>query len=199
MTDSISTHLKIRSPSLIERDDVLKGVLEQREGVVLLILGGDCRPVLTNLTTDYLFACPARNLSRIVSNQYAQFNNISLFLYSFQHVISFYQAWGPNFQMCRDAVCHASELPFVFHSATKGIPSYNFTPSEEILSEELSANWGNFATNFDPNKPLPVNPDWPPYDQSSEPYLLFSTPSSQEFKYKEELCDFWDTIGYINP
>eukprot|EP01095_Lingulamoeba_sp_RSL-Kostka_P018164 TRINITY_DN984_c0_g3_i1.p1 TRINITY_DN984_c0_g3~~TRINITY_DN984_c0_g3_i1.p1 ORF type:complete len:557 (-),score=189.76 TRINITY_DN984_c0_g3_i1:108-1778(-) len=157
----------------------------------------DVRPVLSTLGTDYIWACPLRNVTRSMK----QLNpNTPVYLYHFDHVMSFY-AWGPNYTECADQVCHGSELPFVFNSAKYG--GYSWTDSEAQLAQFTSNSWGNFAyldqsqlSNSSPNSPVQIEVDWPNYDISKDEDMHMATPSNVESNYRKKYCDYFDTIGY---
>jgi len=151
----------------------------------------DATGVLSVLGTDYLFTCPQRAMARAVAN-YSQ----DVWLYFYNHTISFYQAWGPNFTECwlPPIVCHASELPIVFRSAADG--NFTFTPEELVLSEELGTLWTNMAKTGNPNLPVTPTMNWPMYDASTSMDYQFNIPSFIESFIFNEQCNFWDGIGY---
>jgi len=152
----------------------------------------DTRPVLSTMGTDYIFACPNRNITRSMTNRIAT-TNAPVYLYHFDHILSF-NPWGPNYTECTTNVCHGSELPFVFGSAPYG--GYQWGPGEAELSAQMEYNWGNFATSGNPNAPFPPTVTWPQYNTAADQDILFATPSSVESNYRKQYCDFWDTIGY---
>jgi len=155
----------------------------------------DARGILSLVGTDNLFTCPQRAVARGVD----QYSKQPTYLYFFNHTLSFYEAWGPNYTECwHDVVCHASELPFVFHSAQDG--NYSYTPEEILLTEQMGAYWTNFAISGDPNTPNPVAQyvNWPIFETSTSIDLQFNTPSFTESFIFKEKCDFWDSIGYFN-
>jgi len=163
----------------------------------------DDRTLVATLMTDYLFVCANRNLSRYISYYQSQTPYADMIWhYSFDHILSFWQSWGANYTICKDVVCHGSELPFVFHSASKGVPPYiyAFTPEEEQLSQLMSHFWGNFANSGDPNEgPSSPSLSWPYYNATESIYMAFNTPSYLKANQLSSKCDFWDTIGYLLP
>jgi para-nitrobenzyl esterase len=62
---------------------------------------------------------------------------------------------------------HAAEIPYVF--GTLRLRDWPFSDIDFALSDRMSSYWVNFATTGDPNGN--GLPQWPPYEQSSEPYL----------------------------
>jgi len=151
--------------------------------------GADARPMLATLGTDYIFACPMRNVSRYMSQWQP------LYRYHFDHVFSF-NPWGPDYQFCVDKVCHGSELPYVFNSAP--LAGYQWDSEEVVLADFLSTNWGNFVTSKNPNVPFPTNGvQWPTFTAANDQVLHYQTPQSViETGYRKTYCDFWDSIGY---
>ncbi|XP_012940968.1 cAMP-regulated D2 protein [Aplysia californica] len=108
----------------------------------------DQREVLVNISTDLVFTCPTRNISRAVSTA----AGAGTWLYLWDHAFSF-PGWG-HVTYCEGRVCHGSELPYVFATAYKG--NFSFTPEETVLSNNVISYWSNFAWNGDPNKPRPT-------------------------------------------
>ncbi|RUS86115.1 hypothetical protein EGW08_006135 [Elysia chlorotica] len=170
----------------------------------------DQREVLVKLSTDLIFACSTRNLSRTLLAQ--GLNNA--WLYVWDHALSF-KGWGP-LTWCEGRVCHGSEIAFVFDSAH--LANFSVSPEEEILSGDVIAYWTNFAWSGNPNYSTPPKPEdlssrasapqrklrlrednkWPAYSKSSNwTALRFKTPASELVQnYKGDDCGFWDTISY---
>jgi len=181
--------------SMIEYEGVLTALFPGNEQAILEQYPvpphvSDVRPYMSIMGTDYLFTCPQRAMAMAVAN-----DNVDLWLYMYNHTISFYQAWGPNYTECwTGVVCHASELPLVFQSATDG--GFTFTPDEVILSQQIGYFWTNLAKTGNPNMPVSQDIDWPQYSSSSAMNLQFNTPSFTESFIFKDKCDFWDSIGY---
>jgi len=148
----------------------------------------DARPTLALLGTDYIWACPTRNVTRSMATYHP------VYRYHFDHVFSF-NPWGPNYTYCADKCCHGSELPFVFNSAPKG--GYPWDAQEAVLAQFIVNNWGSFASSGNPNSPFPNNVQWTPFTAQSDADMHFMTPQSQmETGYRKSQCDFFDSIGY---
>jgi carboxylesterase type B len=158
---------------------------------------------LSNLSTDYLFVCASRNLTRSIINNLNPDQAQQVFLYRFEHVPSFYEAWGPNYTFCYFSVCHGAELPFVFHSAGMVIPPYNYTAEEQVLTQQMSNYWGNFAHTGSPNSgPSTVSMNWPVYQNgrlNAWENIVFNTPSTIQKNADNVHCNFWDSVGYLIP
>lgn len=143
---------------------------------------GDNAPVLSQVATDYLFFCPSRQLANAgVSPAYA---------YEFTQVSNF-NIW-PDTPQCADQVCHAAEVPYVFHTATNILQM--FTPPEEALSQAMASYWGAFSRDgHDPNNGGATRPAWPEF--SGFNYLDLGTPIAPVVDPPHH-CDLWDEIGY---
>lgn len=143
---------------------------------------GDNAPVLSQVSTDYLFFCPNRKLASAgVSPAYA---------YVFSQLTNF-NIW-PDVPQCADQVCHAAEIPYVFHTATNILQT--FTPEEEALSQNMAAYWGAFSRpGNDPNNGGPTRPTWPTFPGFN--YLNLGTPISTVVDPPHN-CSLWDEIGY---
>jgi carboxylesterase type B len=156
------------------------------------VKSSDCRDTLQNLSTDLIFTCTARNVSRSLQT----FGHSSIHLYIFNHPFSAKGAWY-NFTFCEGHDCHGVELPFVFHTAHLG--GFHLSPEEERLSTELISYWSNFAYTSNPNTgPHPVYLNWPNYYIKQTTIMHFKTPESELLdEYRKNFCDFWDDVGYF--
>lgn len=153
----------------------------------------DTRPTISAIGTAYIFHCPVRNVTRMISN-----DTVPTYFYHFDHYFTNFDPWGPEYPECASEVCHGSELPYIFNSAEIGdsFTGYFWSSQEAQLAQLISTYWGNFATSFNPNTPYSQSLQWPPYFTSSDQDLKFSTPSSVETGYMDSQCDFWDSLGY---
>jgi len=143
----------------------------------------DARLVISNVVTDYWFRCASEVFLRSSAAPH-------LFAYRFNHLYSNASIF-PTFglpQICAEVVCHASELPFVFHN----VPSFAaFTPAEDALALAIGAAWANFAKTGDPNgQGAPTWPAWTP--QGRQTLVLNDTFATES---TVGMCGFWDTIG----
>lgn len=157
------------------KDEVLKQYPHQ---------GANNERMLGKVLTDYLFTCPSLFL--------ADNSSMKTWVYLFDHIPSYNILQTIDIDICSEAVCHGTELPFVFHTAEN--IGYDFTEEERLLSRLMVNYWTNFAKNVDPNGNAP---EWPEY-KSRTTNVILVTPidkidSRKDLKAK---CDFWDRIGY---
>ncbi len=134
--------------------------------------------------TDYWFRCASEVFLRNSGP------SSRLFAYRFDHLYSNASIF-PTFglpEICATVVCHASELPFVFHN----VPSFaSFTPAEDVLANAMAAAWTNFAKSGDPNGP--GAPAWPAWTLSARKTLVWN--ESVAVEDTTRLCGVWDSIG----
>ncbi|XP_060073110.1 crystal protein-like [Ylistrum balloti] len=151
----------------------------------------DEREDLQHASTDFIFSCSKRNFSRVALNQ----NKNVVFNYVFDHAFSF-DGWGPNFTCCKGHVCHGSEIPYMFQPVFKNM---TLDADEKVMADSLAKYWSNFVKTGNPNKggTSPIL-QWPEYNNVTNfSALQFSTPRNYiVVNVKQELCDFWDTVGY---
>ncbi len=144
----------------------------------------DARLVISNVVTDYWFRCASEVFLRASSSSSKRF------AYRFNHLYSNASIF-PTFglpQVCATVVCHASELPFVFHNVP---PFASFTPAEDALALAMGTAWANFAKTGDPNgQGAPAWPAWSPSNRSS--LVLNDTFAVED---TNALCGFWDGVG----
>jgi carboxylesterase type B len=72
-------------------------------------------------------------------------------MYRWDHVASFAHIFS-NFglpKVCDTRVCHATEIPFVYHNSL----NYTLLPNETVLSDAMIKYWTNFAKTGSPNSP----------------------------------------------
>jgi para-nitrobenzyl esterase len=145
--------------------------------------GGDVRLALSAIGTDYLWSCSVRrtdqDLSRFVPTWAYEFNdpNAPTIL-----------APPGNFPYHS---YHASELPYLFDSATRGGHA-PLTPDQEKLAAAMVGHWTQFAAAGDPNSP--ATPSWPAYTSASDTFqsLAPPTPYPTTGFAADHHCAFWD-------
>jgi len=148
---------------------------------------------LTRLVTDYLFICSTRLIARQLSNL-----SVPVYQYFFLH-----SPWNDpennNIRECNNdtGACHASELPYVFHtfkqagSVTRG--------NETQLSWSMLNYWASFAHQFQ-TSPVYGDPEWPLYTTSTDMSLAFDLPSPYVVQgHLQAQCDMWESFPlYFN-
>lgn len=160
----------------------------------------DARPTAAVAATDGLFACENRNATIAV----AQHNKSPVWLYHFNKVLSFNNLiWGNEtaYKKCWYKVCHAGELPEVFHPNASLVGGH-YLPDEELLSTAMETYWSNFARNNDPGSAVPgagLPPlAWPQYggETGNRKTMALDTPNTVVDDPKAEMCDVWDQTEY---
>jgi len=124
-----------------------------------------------------------------------QNSGLVIFFYQFTHILSDIKQLS-KFDLpaiCATAVCHATELVFVFH-ADLSVLNATMTPAELALSDAFVDYWSSFARNGDPNNARqPVV--WPSYGFGGARNIIrFDTPIS--IQDEKPACELWDRIGY---
>ena len=145
-------------------------------------VSGDITALISKVLTEYLFTCPSLDAASHASQE--------TWSYLFDHVPSF-NVW-PMVPACADAVCHAAELSFVFHTpeGRKG----KFTPRENGLSNLMIGYWTGFAKSL---HPAGGTYPWPEFGPGSL-NIVFVTPVDYITAKPDTApdCGFWDGIGY---
>jgi hypothetical protein len=109
---------------------------------------------------------------------------------------------------CVHNVCHAEDLAMIFFPY-QWIPLESGEPypppqKEVNLSAVVQTAWGNFAYNGNPDPitdGMPANvvvpgTAFPQFNATTNYLVNLSQPVSPLVGYRNEICDFWDTIGY---
>lgn len=150
----------------------------------------DGRQVLGYMLTDYWFRCASEKFAAA-----AVAHGVPAYVYRYDHLFSGASIF-PQFGLpaiCTQDVCHASEIPFVFHN---DVPSLNvtFTPDELVLATRMDAYWASFAKFGSPNKDVPAGtPIWPAWNATRVNVVLNTTITLET---SQSLCTFWDSLGY---
>ncbi|XP_043943912.1 cAMP-regulated D2 protein-like [Protopterus annectens] len=157
---------------------------------------GDQRPLISQVGTDYVFLCPTRKAALSVAAL-----DSPLWLYVFDRVPVDFRPWGDK-KYCYHHVCHGTDVPFVWNSLS--LTNFTFTAEEQLLANQMSCFWGQFAHTGDPNgatnqtkfcsqQPLPK---WPQYTKGNNWQVMnFTVPLNTGKEYREEICDFWDKMN----
>ncbi|MES1245154.1 MAG: carboxylesterase family protein [Acidobacteriota bacterium] len=140
---------------------------------------------MSNLINDYMFTCANADLAgRSAAAQ------VGPYLYRFTHVPEInLVAWVVP--QCAGKVCHAAELPFVFHDDDGLLGS----AAEKTLSANMSGYWSTFAKTQAPgSSPMP----WPAYGATGS-YLdldLSLAAKTDPAILSAANCAFWKSVGY---
>ncbi|CAF2651667.1 unnamed protein product [Rotaria sp. Silwood2] len=140
---------------------------------------GDQRSLLSQIATQWVFACPTRIFAR----------KAALYSYVFGYPLN--SDKKKNEDICNGHVCHGDELSYLFESNW-----INFTDAGQRVSQSIANYWTNFAKTQNPNQPLSVPIQWPIGNNTYEKYMYFQDPLQVKDNYLEDDCDFWDQIGY---
>ncbi|MFM8445698.1 MAG: carboxylesterase/lipase family protein [Methylococcus sp.] len=145
--------------------------------------------LLAKLRSDQALHCASRHAVRHWHGP--------VYAYLFSHPPSF-QVYGGEYCNNGKYVCHAAELPFVFHTAEALHGQFN--PDEAKLSDTILSQWVNFATALDPSIPGDAGTPataWPKANGPQPRYMVYGpqTGAVTEDPLKQD-CALWDQIGY---
>lgn len=144
--------------------------------------GANAAERVNEILTDFWFRCPARRIAAAYAQQGG-----AVFSYRFTHQLSV----NPTEKACcKDHVCHASEVPLLFHA----LGNYTLTAAEEELSKEMMAYWGSFAKTGNPNNGG-ASVVWPQFEAATQLEVLFHDDVAVE-SAAGGVCDMWDSFGY---
>ncbi len=148
---------------------------------------GDNSATLARLATDYLFKCGNRSaaVGQAARN----------FVYTFDYISAF-NPW-PQYPQCADAVCHGSELPYVFHNSddSTGAVDGGFNVSENRMSDIMGGYWTSFAKS---GRPVADAAAWNHYDAGKDVMVFSNDSIVMQADPFAKLCKVWDEVGY-NP
>jgi carboxylesterase type B len=167
----------------------------------------DARDSLSYVLTDFWFKCSSSSIALAVRKA-----GMDAWVYRFDHVYSdglksIFEQFGLP-AVCATRVCHASDVPFVFHNFA------NFTPSadEVDLSDQMLAYWTNFVKHGNVNGDAsaqgargPSLMPWPVFDESTRLDMRLHIPTEVESTLTGQpgalptlgVCRFFDSqVGY---
>jgi len=130
---------------------------------------------LAEVTGDAFFVCPTRFASRTLAD-----HGVAVHRYVFAHPLA-----QPI--LADLGVFHASELPYVFGNDTFPLGRIDAPP----LVDAMQTYWTQFAKAADPNR-ADATP-WPTYAPGNTT-LVLDAPVSTTTSYKDDVCDFWDSL-----
>ncbi len=158
---------------------------------------------LEQVVTDYMWTCFNHRAS-------SQSTSLDVFRYHFIHHGSFPDWVDPVGGLvgsvpvdCNTspAVCHATELPFVFGNPVNSAKvEQTFTAPELDMSSQLQRLWINFAAGSDPNPIL--RPSWWPRNATGDILQIEAPTSAMVSVPSSSITDpahcsaIWDGVGY---
>jgi len=153
------------------------------------------REAISRMITDFWFRCSSESLALAQTSA-----GSTSYVYRFNHAPSFKSLW-PQFGLptaCEDKVCHMAEIPFVYNNYANY--TSEVTPTELVLARSLGQYWTSFVRAGAPSSSA-GSVAWPPVDKTRLNFVL-DTGSAQQpnitIESAAELCEFWDSIGYVH-
>jgi para-nitrobenzyl esterase len=131
--------------------------------------------------TDGIFACSARTGDQLLSN----FTNLYTYEFNDENAPPQPTPAGLSFPL---GAYHGSEIQYLFDTGF----FFEFTPSQQQLSDAMVSYWTNFADTGDPNGGS--LPTWALYNPTTDVFqsLIPPTPTTESTFSAEHQCDsFW--------
>jgi para-nitrobenzyl esterase len=128
------------------------------------------------MATDAKRGCPTRRLAN------ANVAHAPTYRYLYTHVLEndpFYAQFKAT---------HATEDSLLWGDSS----FYTPTPGEQLLSQQMTGYWTNFAKTGNPNGS--GLPSWPQYDLATEPVVLLDNQIGLTHRYHTEQCALLDTF-----
>lgn len=155
----------------------------------------DGRVNLSRASTDMLFYCSLRNISR--SAPWGGEGSAPVWMYRFDHSPS-YRTDETAYKECYTKVCHSDELRFIFGNFTGPSGAIPITDFEASLSKTMQGYWLNFIKTGNPNSNPVTGVEWPQYSPADDTMLVFTDPVATRTAIEASQCDdLWDKIGYL--
>ena len=128
------------------------------------------------MATDAKRGCPTRRLAN------ANVAHATTYRYLYTHVLE-NDPFAAPFK-----AFHGTEDVLLWRKSF-----YTPTPSEQLLSQQMSGYWTNFAKTGDPNGS--GLPSWPQYGLATEPVVLLDNQIGLVDRYHAEQCALLDTVA----
>ncbi|XP_033746526.1 acetylcholinesterase-like [Pecten maximus] len=118
---------------------------------------------------------------------------------SYQFILSHKSSFvtTPNLPSWLNGAYHGDELVYIF-----GMPVYNFSRSERLLSEAVMTYLTNFAKYGDPNglnTTVSSLPLWPQFDHGQRHYMDFDLNLTVKSHLRRNMVNFWlETVPALN-
>ncbi|HYL60289.1 MAG TPA: carboxylesterase family protein [Candidatus Acidoferrales bacterium] len=137
--------------------------------------------------TDGIFACPARNAARLLS-QY-----VTTYAYEFndENAPDLFDP-VPTFPL---GAYHSAEIPYLFDLDVRFAGFNPFMPDQQALSNTMIGYWTQFATTGDPN--FAGAPTWLPYDSGTDQFQSLVPPApmaESTFDSDHQCSSFWSAF-----
>eukprot|EP01006_Ploeotia_vitrea_P058052 TRINITY_DN68704_c0_g1_i1.p1 TRINITY_DN68704_c0_g1~~TRINITY_DN68704_c0_g1_i1.p1 ORF type:complete len:558 (-),score=47.40 TRINITY_DN68704_c0_g1_i1:94-1767(-) len=159
----------------------------------------DCRDDMSNLISDYTFACGTWEAARQIARHGGQ-----AYLYNYSHALSFKQAWGPKYKFCEDYACHAAELPILFNSVNMS-KKYHEQRDEQVLSRWLESLWTQLNDKGKEGEPLLAYKSkvpWKPVEANSSTTNTMVLWTGADLlmwqEYADKMCPLWQKVGFYH-
>lgn len=176
---------------------------------------------LENLSTDYLFVCVAKHLASRLTRKPPHvfiFDHVMSFGKVFDSRINllsdlFFRALGV-LTMLFATTRAVTELNYPFNSDRLKLiiqvclsffvwevetffspVCWPVTSAELTMENDMMTFMANYASTGNPNTPNALQQSWRNYGSDNTTYV-FATPSRVTTSYNEDLCEFWDSVGY---
>jgi len=162
----------------------------------------DLRPLVSNVTTDAIFACATRNATRALAAQPGR--RAPVYLARFSRLLT----WAPSLwtnvsKICWTQVCHGADLAFWWRPDDP--PRSQWQPDELRLSAAMRAYLVAFAASrgasMGTGAPGAPPVAWPAIDAATgaAPAMLLDLPAWRVADLAgDEACALFDQIGYSN-
>lgn len=127
----------------------------------------------SDLVTDYMFKCPARNIIDEISKY------VSSYLYNFE----FFSGYSNS---CF-GVAHAYELPYIFPNVLKRyFGNYQLKPHEEEFGKKMLKMWVEFVSGN--------TNGFIKYSSENSQFTIINKENTIQTNYRNRFCEFWNKL-----